>query len=133
MSGKKITLYHYTSKEGAKSIKKSRVILQSSKFLNPQDSVFGDGVYLTAKRPEIGKFEIAGNNYGENFETEKIAVDAGKVDRVIRIKLPPHSVTKVQGIGRDVYLYHGDLHLNRKDIKWKIKKVKKVGPFISHK
>jgi len=58
---KKKTLFHYTNEEGAKGIKDTNVIKQSSRARG--DAAFGDGVYFTDRLPSSNKLDIAANNY----------------------------------------------------------------------
>ena len=59
-----VRVYHYTSKQGAEAIEKSKVILGSSKTLSGGDAVLGDGVYVTDLPPDkVTKSDLVMNNY----------------------------------------------------------------------
>ena len=57
----KITLYHYTNRDGYDAIRRTKKILKSE---GPGDAAFGNGVYLTDMSPFAGsKATIAKGNY----------------------------------------------------------------------
>lgn len=63
MAGRRITLYHYTTKDGKEGIRDSGVIYESRKSGARDDARFGSGVYLTSLPPSSGKVQLALNNY----------------------------------------------------------------------
>ena len=59
----RIVLYHYTSMDGMNSIRKNEVIKKSIGSANNPDVLLGEGVYLTALQPSLGKVRLSLNNY----------------------------------------------------------------------
>ena len=101
--------YHYTSAENADKIGKSKEIRQSSQ--KNHDAFHGDGVYLTGKKAEdYTRTQMARNNYGPR--------DGGypKLEKYVEVSLPKNEVEKCNtSSNRDVYLYRGNLDLNKYD------------------
>ena len=59
----RITLYHYTSKEGTKGIEETQTIKISTQERNC-DARFGNGVYFTDMSPEdFTRSQVSDNNY----------------------------------------------------------------------
>ena len=82
-----VTVYHYTSSDGAKAIDDSKVLLGSS--THGPDAKFGEGVYVNGLSPEEFKEEvIIANNYdGKNLE-KAIERYRHKVQSVVVIHVP---------------------------------------------
>ena len=121
MASNKGRYYHYTSAESADKIDESKVIKGSTKKV--RDAFYGDGVYLTDKKAEeYTRTQIAKNNYGKGDDSYK------KLEKYVEVSLPKNEVEKCDtGSRRQVYLYRGDLDLNKydhsiKDAKFKGKK-----------
>ena len=111
-------LYHYTSREGAEGIMEDGFIQQSSRGgpgSSRQDARYGDGVYLTSKNPfDHNKHQIANNNYDVRSKAERQAMQEGKTDWAIEMRLPkndPGLQQVGQNSGRDIWKYNGDLSL----------------------
>ena len=109
MASNKGCYYHYTSAESADKIDESKLIKGSSKKV--RDAFYGDGVYLTDKKAEDHtRTQIAKNNYGKGDDSYK------KLEKYVEVSLPKNEVEKCDtGGGREVYLYRGDLNLNKYD------------------
>ena len=56
-------LYHYTTEESAMAIQSTMVIYKSSDMSG--DAFHGDGVYLTAIRPDVTRALIIWNNWDD--------------------------------------------------------------------
>lgn len=114
MSSKK-TYYHYTDKRGAEGIAKSKEIKASTD--TKTDARFGTGVYLTRKDPVSNDpKEIIRNNYDDGQRVVNNPEMVAKVENVVEVKLDSNEVQKVSN-DRDVYLYKGDLDLNKHEHK----------------
>merc|ERR1712098_612824 len=104
-------LYHYTTREGLESIKRTRRIKQSANF--ERDCVYGDGVYLTSLNPEdYDKSDLAKNNYGAAW---KKRLEAGRLDCYVEIDIPFSDLRlrECDAVDRDVFLYEGDILLDK--------------------
>lgn len=104
------TVYHHTSKAGAKAILKSGRIKQSDS--GKGDAVFGNGTYVTRMGPQKSKDEIAKNNYDGATKYWEDHRDQGKADVALEIKLPRNKITSVKASGRDVCKGQGDIHVS---------------------
>ena len=108
-------LYHYTSAEGAAGIMQDGFIQQSSRGPGRQDARYGDGVYLTSKDPFVhNKHQIANNNYNDRSKAERHAMQEGKTDYAIEVRLDKNDPDLKQvgkKSGRDIWKYNGDLPL----------------------
>lgn len=114
MSSQKKTYYHYTDQSGVKGISKSKEIKASTDTTN--DAVYGPGVYLTSMDPRNDPKEIIRNNYDDGPSVVNNPKMAAKVENVVAVKLDSNEVQKVSN-DRDVYLYKGDLDLNKHEHK----------------
>lgn len=86
--------------------------IDSSKngFKNPSHFVsYLIGVYLTSLPPSVGKRKIVETCWGPGAYPQ--LVHLGRVDYVIRVRLPSNRVKKAKGTKREVYLHLGDLIL----------------------
>ena len=109
------TVYHYTTKDSAKGIAKSKLIKASrGNSINRDDATYGEGVYLTPLPPTQTKEDIAKNNYGSQNSFYKDQIEQGKLDYCIEVKLKKDDkrLKKITIPDRDIILYHGDLDLN---------------------
>ena len=81
--------------------------IDSSKngFKNPSHFVS----YLTSLPPSVGKRRIVETCWGPGAYPQ--LVRQGRVDYVIRVRLPSNRVKKAKGTKREVYLHLGDLIL----------------------
>lgn len=109
-----ITLYHYTTKDGATSILQNRIINQSKLTKRARDAVFGPGVYLTALSPEEGKLKIVMNNWGADERDALEMIFGGRVDYCIKVVFPSNdrNLERCQTTERNIYRYIGDLYLS---------------------
>ena len=109
MGSSKRSFYHYTTADSADKIDESKLIKGSTKKVC--DAFYGDGVYLTDKKAEdYTKTQIAKNNYGKGDDSYK------KLEKYVEVRLPKNEVEKCDtGGGRQVYLYRGNLNLNKYD------------------
>ena len=57
-----VVLYHYTNKESADAIDKSKLILKSVQRKVGDDAAFGEGTYFTSLPPQKDKLELVRNN-----------------------------------------------------------------------
>lgn len=101
--------YHYTTEDGAKSIKQCQHINASLPKMDGSSGDggrFGSGVYLTTVKPpcwlQLGssKKEIAHINYGKGGETR---LQQGRLDYYIEVDIPEDKVRKIKG--ETDYLY----------------------------
>lgn len=74
------------------------------------------GVYLTSMDPRNDPKEIIRNNYDDGSSVVNNPKMAAKVENVVAVKLERNEVEKVSN-DRDVYLYKGDLDLNKHEHK----------------
>ena len=118
--GRQITLYHYTSGEGADGILDSGFIRKSLQGPGGRrgDARHGSGVYMTSKDPAgYTRKQIAYNNYdGRTMSSKAVknAIKAGKVDVALELvfDIDDPNLSKVdEKDGRDVWKYDGDLSL----------------------
>ena len=109
MASNKARYYHYTSAESADKIDKSKVIIGSTQ--KNHDAFHGDGVYLTDKKAEdYTRTPIARNNYGPRDGCYP------KLEKYVEVSLPKNEVEKCNtSSSRQVYLYPGDLDLDKYD------------------
>ena len=103
-----ITLYHYTTKKGAKQIVESGYIQESRKNKLDTDVTYGEGVYLTSLAPNTGPVYIAENNYNAGWLT---ALEQGRIEKAIRIRIDSSNVVVCDNRTRDVYKHPGNLYL----------------------
>jgi len=87
----------------------SGCIKQSTKAKG--DAVFGNGVYLTSIPPDAPKSKIVQNNWDGMRNVERLG--AKKTQACIKVpKAWIPGVTKQQDkLGRDIWLYPGDINL----------------------
>jgi hypothetical protein len=103
-----VYLYHYTDKNGALGIAKSKRINSSKNTTT--DAVYGKGVYLTSMSPTAGKKNILKNNYDDAIDSTKIELT--KVKYYFRFDSTELSgVKKISDTKRDVWLYSKDIDL----------------------
>ena len=115
MVNERITLHHYTSKEGAKGIEETQII-KSSAQEGSRDARFGDGVYFTDMSPEdFTRKQISNNNYQHPNAKRKLAY-------CVIVTMPENSVSKCDAGKRQIFLHPGDVHL--KDEKYSSEIVK---------
>lgn len=107
----KITLYHYTTKEGKDGIESSRVIHQSVSGGAKDDARFGDGVYLTSLPPNSTKTKLLINNWDGLARQVQKRINWVKVRCYIALDLNTSNVGEVGDGDRDIYLHPGDLHI----------------------
>ena len=103
-------LFHYTSSESAKQIKRDECIQKTPTGYGR----YGEGVYLTDLNPvENSKEDVARNNWGPNGYKGKL--EAGKVDTYIRVWIPENHpcISQCPSEGRNVYLYKDTLYLHQ--------------------
>ena len=70
-------------------------------------------MYLTSLPPSAGKRAIVETCWGLSFYPR--LVQEGRVDYVIRVRLPTNKAKKATGTKREVYLHLGDLVLSQYD------------------
>ena len=101
-------LYHYTDKETANKIAKTRRILQSRRGPGALDAAFGDGVYATDLHPdEHSVNDIAYKNWDDDTLPQK-KIDEGKMDAVIVTRVEKSRVSNKHK-ERHVFLIEGDI------------------------
>ena len=131
-----VTVYHYTSKEGAEAIEDTKLIRGSTGV----NALFGDGVYVTDLPPDdkATKIDILLNNYddgGDKKAVKALKKAAGHlVKRVVVMDLPNGWVEWIEGelvadrhVGIVRPLKSGrvlDLDLKLDEVTYKIQKVK---------
>ena len=105
-------LFHYTSEEREKIIRREGVIRRS--WTSDRDAMFGEGVYLTQMNPdEFEKDEIAKNNWGPSGY--KKSRREGKADAHIRLEIPVNdrNISKCPSGERNIFLYSGDMEIDK--------------------
>ena len=117
MGSSTITLYHYTSKEAEKAIKKSKIIKSSNG--EGGDAHFGDGVYFTdMSTQDFTRTEVSTNNY--QYPNAK-----KKLEYCIIVTMPKDKVKKCKTErNRRVFLHKGDVNLEDEDYFYVIEKSK---------
>lgn len=124
MANRNITLYHYTSLEGAKGIEKTEII-KSSLQEGGRDARFGNGVYFTDMTPEdFTRSEVANNNYQRPNAKKKLAY-------CVIVTMPEILVKQCVAEKRRIYLHPGDVNLKDKKYVWKIIQSKFREPQLS--
>ena len=104
-----ITLYHYTSNEGAKKIVESGYIQQSIINQNGTDVVYGEGVYMTSLDTTNTPVNIAENNYDAGYLP---ALEQGKIEKAIKITIARSKVEEcATNSKRIVFRHPGNLYL----------------------
>ena len=100
-------LYHYTSKESAKSILKDARIMKSTN--TNTDAILGEGVYFTDLDPSTDDTELLENNYGRASPSlEK------KVEVCFKIPASDMPGYKRKRFGsRVIYAYPDDVNLEQ--------------------
>ena len=115
MATGRITLYHYTSEDGAKGIEETQTI-RSSTQEGSRDAHFGNGVYFTDMSPEdFTRSQVSDNNYQHPNAKRKLAY-------CVIVTMPGISVKKCNAEKRQIFLHLGDVDL--KDKKYACKIVK---------
>ena len=115
MAIQKITLYHYTSSDGAKAIESSEMI-KSSK--GGRHARFGDGVYFTDMSPQdFTMTEVSINN--SRYTNAK-----RKLEYCIIVTIPVNKVSLCSAGQRRVFLHEGDVNLTDRMYTYAIKKCK---------
>ena len=118
-----VTLYHYTTANGADGIVRNKRIKKSIEMSGRRDAAFGEGVYLTELTPDTAKQEIAANNYDGRRLDRTVAkfIRQGRIDYYIEVVLQANDPNLVQcydqsqrlmAMNRNVWLYRGDIDLN---------------------
>ena len=111
----RITLYHYTSEDGAIGIEETQTIKSSTKE-GSRDARFGDGVYFTDMSPEdFTRSQVSHNNYQHPNARKKLAY-------CVIVTMPEISVNKCDAGKRQIFLHPGNVNL--KDEKYSCKIVK---------
>ena len=124
MATRNITLYHYTSSEGAKGIEKTEII-KSSLQEGGRDARFGNGVYFTDMTPEdFTRSEVANNNYQRPNAKKKLAY-------CVIVTMPEILVKQCLAEKRRIYLHTDDVNLKDKKYIWKIIQSKFREPQLS--
>lgn len=101
------TVYHHTSKAGARAILKSGRIKQSDS--RKGDARFGKGTYVTKMGPHRSKDKTAMNNYNGATNYWEHHRDQGKTDVALEIKMPRNKIKSIKATRRDVYKVKGDI------------------------
>lgn len=113
MVNERITLHHYTSKEGAKGIEETQII-KSSTQEGSRDARFGDGVYFTDMSPEdFTRKQISNNNYQHPNAKRKLAY-------CVIVTMPENLVRQCLAERRRIYLHPHDVNLKDKKYVWNI-------------
>ena len=101
------TLYHYTDRESAISINRSKIIYRSTD--TTADESRGTGVYFTDMDPyNFTAEQIAYNNWPQ---TSSPAIRR-KLESCIEVKFPRLDIQNLCGNGRRIFLYpDGDVNL----------------------
>ena len=103
--------YHYTSIKAAKDIIVKGEIRPSDAAIG--DAAYGDGVYLTTLKPDLGKTTIMNNNWGG-------AARDKKVEAYFELLMPASKVVRAEDQSqRDIQVHKGGLKLS--DYKWVLK------------
>ncbi|XP_076089482.1 uncharacterized protein LOC143059806 [Mytilus galloprovincialis] len=100
----KTTVYHHTTREGAKAIFESGRIKQT--HASQGDARFGTGTYVTRMGPRVPKDKVAKNNYDGRWKKQR---DQGKTDVALEITIPKRKVTCYNPRGRDVCKVDGNI------------------------
>ena len=115
MATGRITLYHYTSEDGAIGIEETQTI-KSSTQEGSRDARFGNGVYFTDMSSEdFTRLQVSDNNYQRPNAKRKLAY-------CVIVTMPEISVNKCDAGKRKIFLHPGDVNL--KDEKYAYKIVK---------
>ena len=115
MANGRITLYHYTSEDGAKGIEETQTIRSSTRE-GSRDAHFGNGVYFTDMSPEdFTRSQVSDNNYRRPNAKRELAY-------CVIVTMPGISVKKCNAEKRQIFLHLGDVNL--KDKKYACKIVK---------
>ena len=115
MASQKITLYHYTSSDGAIAIERSKMIKSSTEGRHAH---FGDGVYFTDMSPQdFTMTEVSINNY--RYPNAK-----RKLEYCIIVTMPENKVSLCSPGQRRVFLHEGDVNLTDRMYTYTIKKCK---------
>lgn len=121
MATGRITLYHYTSKEGAKGIEETQTIKISTQE-GSRDAHFGNGVYFTDMSPEdFTRSQVSDNNYQRPNAKRKLAY-------CVIVTMPEISVDKCDAGKRKIFLHPGDVNLNDEKYAYEIVKSNFVEP-----
>ncbi|CAH3151131.1 unnamed protein product [Porites lobata] len=99
---------------GAAGIEESGMIKESTDTKN--DAIFGPGVYLTSMSPSNSTEKIILNNYDDRVGIVDRPTVRAKVQYAVEVQVDSNEVEKVSD-DRDVYLYSGDLDLNKHEHK----------------
>ncbi len=108
-------LYHYTDKESAKSILKSKAIKQGKS----SRSTFGRGVFMTILKPTESDSVLLENNYGDKlkFHSKTQCAFAFNIQELKAKKIDdPFSKN------RDIWRFDQDINLNEYDFKLILRK-----------
>ncbi|GAB6032679.1 hypothetical protein CHUAL_011555 [Chamberlinius hualienensis] len=112
-------LFHYTSSVGARAIFNEKVIKAS---VDQRYAHYGQGVYLTALPPVVGRYVIFNNNFG-NSHNPALYNKTSHFFRIHARDLP--NVVQCQiSDGKSVYLHKGPINLS--NIPWS------YGPVINN-
>ena len=103
-------IYHYTSKEAARSIIFQGKILPS--LGDNGDAIHGDGVYLTTLEPGQGEESIKNNNW------DGMAATKTNIEVFFEILIPSRKVVRANDT-RNILVHEGPLRLS--DYKWSLK------------
>ena len=115
MASQKITLYHYTSSDGAEAIERSKMIKSSQ---GGRHARFGDGVYFTDMSPQdFTMTEVSTNNY--RYPNAK-----KKLEYCIIVTMPKNKVSVCNAEKRRVFLHEGNVSLENKMYTYEIEKCK---------
>ena len=113
MATRNITLYNYTSYEGAKGIEKTKII-KSSLQEGGRDARFGSGVYFNDMSPEdFTRSDVANNNYQRPNAKKKLAY-------CVIVTMPENLVRQCLAERRRIYLHPHDVNLKDKKYVWNI-------------
>lgn len=113
MATRDITLYHYTSYEGAIGIAQTEII-KSSLQERGRDARFGNGVYFNDMTPEdFTRSEVADNNYQRPNAKRKLAY-------CVIVTMPESLVKQCLAAKRRIYLHPDDVNLKDEKYVWRI-------------
>ena len=119
MASQNITLYHYTSSDGAMAIGSSKMIRSSTGGRHARS---GNGVYFTDMSPQdFTMTEVSINNY--RYPNAK-----RKLEYCIIVTMPRNKVLQCSAGKRRVFLHEGDVNLTKRMYTYEIEKCQFLEP-----
>ncbi|KXJ18995.1 hypothetical protein AC249_AIPGENE10979 [Exaiptasia diaphana] len=113
MSYEEVTLYHYTTEEGARGIKRDMKVKQNHPTTWNRRNRHGTGVYFTKLDHGNPANTLIQNNFvnrGQRLRDPSKFID--RISHVVKITFSKENVKKINDGSRDIWVHQGDIDLN---------------------